>query len=92
MAGRGRQSTLPAWMTADGGAGIDLSSVPASASNYQPEQGQYDDQPKNDQRGGSNGHSGGHSDSRQRSSRDDRSRKSRSRDRDHRGSRSTRSR
>lgn len=91
MAGRGRQSTLPAWMT-EGGANADLSTMASTVSVNSVQQGQFDDSQKNESRERSNGHSGGDSRSRQPSSRDERPRKSRSRDRGHRSSRSNRSR
>ena len=91
MAGRGRQSTLPAWMTSgDGAAGVDLASMPQQGNINPIEHGQFDDNTKTDSNARSNGHSG--NDSRATSSRDERPRKSRSRDRGHRSSRSTRSR
>ena len=91
MAGRGRQSTLPAWMT-EGGGNIDLSSMSTTISGNPVQQGQFDDNMKIESKERSNGHSSGDSRSRPPSSRDDRSRKSRSRDRGHRSSRSNRSR
>jgi hypothetical protein len=80
MAGRGRQSTLPAWMTAEGGAGVD----PAVVSQILvSQQGQFDDQIKAEVRpsGQSNG------ESRPPSSRDERPATS---SRDERPSRSSR--
>lgn len=92
MAGRGRQSTLPAWMTADGGAGGISSGATATIPSHVHEQGQYDDHAQAEPRASSNGHSGEQTESRSRGSREERPRKSRSRDRDHRSSRSNRSR
>jgi hypothetical protein len=80
MAGRGRASTLPAWMTAEGGtAGVD----PAVVSQIQ---GQFDDQQKAEVRpsGQSNG------ESRPPSSRDERPATSSRDDRSSRGSRDER--
>lgn len=80
-------------MTADGGAaGYELPETAALITSNPPEQGQFDDHSKNDSRGGSNGHSSGHSETRHRSSRDDKPRRSRSKDRDQKSSRSNRSR
>ena len=42
MAGRGRQSTLPAWMT-EGGANADLSAMAPTVSVNSVQQGQFDD-------------------------------------------------
>lgn len=75
MAGRGRQSTLPAWMTAEGGAGvagmvgIDAAAAAAAVNLHVVSQpGQFDDHSKAEVR--PNGQSNG--DNRPTGSRDER--------------------